>query len=81
MSSQYGPYAKAYLGYHVMLEVLLTQDSTKSFSLRTGSTTGVLDWIAASGGFCFAIYIVLYLVGEYFSRKLMAAEIADSLYL
>jgi hypothetical protein len=69
----------AELDYDIWLELRLTQDSTKAVSAR--SSTQILDYMGDVGGFQGSLIIVLYLIGEYFSSKLLSAAIAETFYL
>lgn len=67
------------LDYIIWMDLILLQDSTKQISTRT--STQVLDFLGDVGGFQGSLIIILYLFGEFFSSKLLAASIAKSFYL
>ena len=61
------------------MELNLQQDSIKQISDRTSYQ--ILDFLGDVGGFQGSLIIILYLFGEFFSSKLLAASIASSFYL
>lgn len=67
------------LDYHILLEVAIVQDSSKSINTR--ESTQFFDFLGDVGGFQGSMIIILYLLGEYFSSHLLTASLAGSLYL
>lgn len=75
----YDPETEAENEEILLFEMVIKQDATKTVNQR--QSTQILDWLGDVGGFKEALLMLFYIVGEYFSAKMLLASVAEKFFL